>query len=115
MPGIRIAHTTARNVVYLVPIVAKPFPGPFHTEKDKCPTCGQVHVVKTVHLWLDGAGSCIVSQGVLEDLQTAGMPDLAVMAEVANPPPLFFGDGVSREQIDNGNRRIVRLGNPVHT
>lgn len=111
MPGIRIAHTTARNVVYLVPIVAKPFTG---LSLDMCPSCHLVHPVKTVHLWLDAAGSCIVSQGVLADLQSAGMPDLAVMAEVPNPPPLNFGPGFTREQIDNGNRKIVRLGSPVH-
>ena len=115
MPGIRIAHIQARNVVYLVPIVAKPFPGPFDSERDRCPTCHQVHTVKTVHLWLDGAGSCIVSEGVLADLQSAGMPDLVVMATVVNPPALHFGPGVSREHLDNGNRKIVRLGTPTHT
>lgn len=114
MPGIRIAHTTARNVVYLVPIVAKPFTGD-SLNNDPCPTCHMVHVVKTVHLWLDGAGSAIVSEGVLKDLQSAGMPDLVVMAEVLKPPPLHFGAGAKREQIDNGNRRIVRLGTPTHT
>lgn len=107
MPGIRLVHTTARNVVYLVPIVAKPFTG---QSLDTCPTCQVIHPCKTVHLWLDEAGSCIVSQGVLADLQSAGMPDLLVMAEVQNPPPLSFGPGVSRQQIDNGNRRIVKLG-----
>ena len=113
MPGIRIAHITARNVVYLVPIVAKPFVGD-SLNTDPCPTCHQVHLVKTVHLWLDGAGTCIVSEGVLKDLQTAGMPDLVVMATVVNPPALFL-NGASRQQIDNGNRRIVRLGTPTHT
>jgi hypothetical protein len=107
MPGIRIVHTTARNVVYLVPIMAKPFTG---QSLDICPSCHLVHPVKTVHLWLDGAGSCIVSQGVLQDLVSAGMPDLSVVAEVVNPPALHFGPGVTREQIDNNNRRIVKLG-----
>lgn len=107
MPGIRVAHTTARNSVVLVPIMSKPFSG---DSLDQCPSCHLIHPVKTVHLWLDGAGSCIVSEGVLADLQSAGMPDLAVMGEVANPPPLNFGPGVSREQIDNGNRRITKLG-----
>lgn len=111
MAGIRIVHTSARNVVYLVPIVAKPFTG---QSLDQCPTCHVIHPCKTVHLWLDGAGSCIVSTGVLADLLSAGMPDLLVVAEVANPPPLNFGPEVTREQIDNGNRRIVRLGSPVH-
>lgn len=113
MAGIRIAHQTARSGILLVPILSKPFPGPFNTDKDKCPTCRQVHMVKTVHLWLDDVGSCIVSQGVLEDLKLAGMPGLAVMAEVLNPPPLQLG--ADRAQIDNGNRKIVRFGTPTHT
>lgn len=110
MPGIRIAHQTAKNVIYTVPIMSKPFTG---QSLDLCPTCRIVHPVKTVHLWLDGAGSCIVSKGVLEDLKLAGMPALTVMAEVLNPPPLKLG--VAREQLDNGNRKIVRLGTPTHT
>ena len=114
MPGIRIAHIKARNVVYLVPIVAKPFVGD-SLNNDPCPTCHQVHPVKTVHLWLDGAGSCIVSEGVLEDLKSAGMPDLVVLATVPKPPPLAFGGGIRREQLDNGNRKIVRYGTPNRT
>jgi hypothetical protein len=113
MPGIRIAHRTARSGILLVPILSKPFPGPFDSVKDKCPTCHQVHMTKTVHLWLDADGTCIVSAGVLEDLRLAGMPGLAVMAEVLNPPPLQIGAG--RAEVDNGNRKIVRLGTPTHT
>jgi hypothetical protein len=107
MPGIRINHTTAKNTVYLVPILAKPFVG---QSLDRCPSCHLVHPVKTVHLWLDAAGSCIVSEGVLQDLISAGMPDLYVTATIPAPPALHFGPGVTREQIDNGNRRIVKLG-----
>lgn len=107
MPGIRIAHDTVRNAVVLVPILAKPFTG---QSIDTCPSCHLVHPVKTVHLWLDGAGSCIVSEGVLKELQSAGMPGLSVMGEVKNPPPLTFGPGATREQLDNRNRRIVKLG-----
>lgn len=112
MPGIRIAHQSARNVVYTVPIMSKPFTG---QSLDRCPTCHIVHPVKTVHLWLDAAGSCIVSTGVLEDLKLAGMPSLSVMAEVLNPPALHFGPGATRDQIDNGNRKIVRFGTPTQT
>ncbi|MDP9143706.1 MAG: hypothetical protein M3N43_03260 [Actinomycetota bacterium] len=110
MPGIRIAHKTAKNGVVLVPIMSKPFAG---QSIDRCPSCYLVHPVKTVHLWLDAAGSCIVSAGVLADLQSAGMPDLTVTGTVENPPPLQFGPGVTREQIDNNNRRVVRHS-PFH-
>lgn len=107
MPGIRITHRLAKNSVVLVPILSKPFTG---QSLDNCPSCHLIHPVKTVHLWLDAAGSCLVSEGVFQDLQSAGMPDLLVSATVKNPPPLHFGPGVTREQIDNGNRRIVKIG-----
>lgn len=90
-----------------MPILAKPFTG---QSLDTCPSCHLTHPVKTVHLWIDAAGTCIVSAGVLADLVSAGMPDLYVLAEVAKPPALHFGPGVTREQVDNGNRRIVKLG-----
>jgi hypothetical protein len=112
MPGIRIRHVAAKNSVYLVPIMAKPFRD-HSLNNEPCPSCHLIHPCKTVHLWLDGNGSCIVSQGVLADLQSAGMPDLLVEAEVVNPPALHFGPGVTREQIDNDNRRIVRH-TPIH-
>jgi hypothetical protein len=66
--------------------------------------------VKTVHLWLDDAGTCLVSVGVLEDLQKAGMPDLAIVG-TAVAPPLAIGE--KREVLDSRNRRIVRW-EPVH-
>jgi hypothetical protein len=112
MPGIRIAHSQARSSVVLVPIMAKPFSG---QSLDRCPTCHLVHPVKTVHLLFDAAGTCIVSAGVLKDLRAAGMPGLTVMAEVLKPPPLRLSAGVTREQVDYSNRKIVRLGQPVHT
>jgi hypothetical protein len=107
MPGIRVTHKQARGVVYLVPIVKKPFVG---QSLDTCPTCQVIHPCKTVHLWLDADGSCLVSLGVFADLYEAGMPDLMVTGEEINPPTLNFGPGVTREQIDSNNRRIVQLG-----
>lgn len=104
MPGIRIQHALAKNSVVLVPIMRKPFTG---QSLDQCPSCHLIHPVKTVHLWLDAAGSCLVSEGVLADLRSAGMPDLSVVDEVVKPPALHFGPGVTREQLDNDNRRQV--------
>ena len=111
MPGIRIAHNSARSSIVLVPILAKPFIG---QSLDRCPSCHLVHPVKTVHLLFDADGTCIVSAGVLADLKSAGMPGLSVLAEVLKPPALHFGPGVTREQVDNSNRKIVRYGSPTH-
>ena len=110
MPGIRIVHNYARSSVVLVPIMSKPF---FDDSLDICPSCHLVHPVKTVHLWVDADGTCIVSKGVLEDLKSAGMPALSVVAEVLKPPTLALG--VPREKVDQSNRKIVRYGQPVHT
>jgi len=113
MPGIRIAHTAKTSphrsgvVIHTVPIYAKPFSG---DSFKRCPTCQVIHPVKTVHLWLDDAGTCLVSEGVLRDLQSAGMPDLAIVGEVKNPPPLNIGKE-RREVTDSKNRRI-RLWSP---
>lgn len=104
MPGIRIAHRTLKACVALVPLVHKPFTG---QSLDLCPTCQIIHPVKTVHLWLDDAGQCLVSQGVLDDLRLAGMPNLEIMGHTNNPPPLRLGNGATREQLDQANRLIT--------
>jgi hypothetical protein len=110
MPGVRIRHRTARSTIVLVPIMSKPLNV---TAEDVCPGCFQgrgvktVHPVKTVHLWVDDSGACIVSTGVLDALKSEGMPDLDIVEEVKNPPPLTLGpDGPSREQQDYDARRI---------
>lgn len=102
MPGVRIRHQVLRSCVALVPLMHKPFAG---QSLDTCPSCRVVHPVKTVHLWLDDAGTCIVSQGVLKDLRQAGMPELETQEEVKNPPPLSLG--VAREKQDYEARTLV--------
>lgn len=106
MPGIRIGHRTARAtigpLVHTVPIPTKPMSG---QSLDTCPTCGVIHQFKTVHLWLDDAGTCIVSAGVLADLQAAGMPDLDILGEVLKPPDLTLNGG--RASQDKANRKIT--------
>ena len=102
MSGVRIAHQTARSVCHVVPVVKKPYSdGGF-----QCPTCHVWHPVKAVHLWLNDQGECLVSEGVLEELRMAGMPDLTVVGEVLNPPTLNIFKGADRAEIDNENRRI---------
>lgn len=103
MNGIRIGHRTLRSCVALVPILKKPFAG---DSIKQCPNCKVIHPVKTVHLWLDDAGSCIVSEGVLADLKSAGMPDLEILAEVKRPPTLNLGR-MARPEVDHKNRKIT--------
>jgi hypothetical protein len=105
--AVRIAHLTLRSCVALVECPHKPIRGLLRP----CPLCQVVHKLKTVHLWLDDAGTCLVSEGVLADLLKAGMPALAVVGEVADPPPLVIGQ--ERQVVDSRNRRIVRW-EPVH-
>lgn len=109
MTGIRIRHDTlVWPAIALVPLVDRPlYPNRKpDAEKDKCPTCLTVHLVKTVHLWLDDKGECVVSAGVFADLQTAGMPGLTPVGEVRNPPPLRIHRGRSRHEIDHENKTI---------
>lgn len=102
MAGVRVRHETLRSCVALVPVLAKPFKG---QSLDRCPTCFVVHPCKTVHLWLDDAGTCIVSRGVLEELRMAGMPQLQTLEEIKNPPPLALG--VRREKQDQEARYLI--------
>lgn len=106
--GIRIRHATARSTMVLVPVMVKPLAaGP----ADICPGCrlifGQqfVHPVKTVHLWLDDTGACLVSAGVLEDLKLAGLPDIQIVGHTDNPPPLAVG--IPREKQDHQARGFI--------
>jgi len=107
MSGIRIAHTAKRSphpsgvIIHTVPIPRKPLSG---DSFKRCPNCQVIHPVKTVHLWLDDAGTCLVSKGVLSDLQLAGMPDLVIVGEVKAPPAIQLGE--RREVTDSANRRI---------
>jgi hypothetical protein len=50
-----------------------------------------------------------VSEGVLADLRAAGLEadHIEIVDEVKNPPPLHFGPGVTRQQLDQQNDRIT--------
>lgn len=113
--SVRIRHLTKRNCVATVPVWSKPLNG----LKRPCPSCGVIHRVKTIHLWLDDAGTCLVSVGddpnkiggVLGDLILAGMPDLEVFATIMNPPTIAIGK--DRFEVDQGNRKIHMWKEPV--
>ncbi len=107
MAGIKLRYTKPHNGLALIPLMHKPLF--WDSLKKTCPLCLVTHPVKTVHLWLDDTGQCLVSTGVLEDLEKAGMPDLAIVGSVKNPPPIQVGRK-SRSQVDAENRTIL-----VHT
>ena len=104
--GISVTHRTARSQMVLIPVLSKPFPPASRSATDPCPGCHLLHPCKTVHLWVDDRGTALVSEGVLADLRAAGMPELQVTGSTKRPPALRLGSGVTREQIDHGNRRM---------
>ena len=111
--GIRIRHKTKRGGIALVPIWKKPIRG----LQRSCPTCQVIHTDsfgrhgKTVHLYLDSAGTCIVSPGVLEELKSIGMPNLVVDAAIAKPPPLTLSR--NRFEVDQHNATIRSWKEPA--
>lgn len=105
MPGIRIRYTKPNNGLALIPLLHKPFQ--WDSLKKTCPLCQVTHPVKTVHLWLNDQDECLVSTGVLEDLQKAGLPDLLVVGSVAKPPPLHIGR--QPRQVDDANNRRINI------
>ncbi len=115
--GIRIKHRTKRLGVALVPVYKRPFMGLLR----ECVTCKVVHRVKTIHLTLDAEGTCIVSEGVLDSLKLAGMPDLDYVADIVNPPPITItgnrlglnDEKNSRLAVDAANRKITLRKEPV--
>lgn len=105
--SIRIRHRNKRSGIALVPLNNKPIMG----LRRKCPTCQIIHPVKTVHLYLDVSGACLVSSGVFDLLKGVGLPDLDVVADIVNPPPITLGK--SRFQVDQQNNRIQLWKEPV--
>ena len=112
--GIILKHDTLANALWVVENPKRPFSdGGFDCHM--CVGNGQAvhHYGKATHLWLEPNGTCIVSTGVLKELRSAGMPQLTVTGRTSKPPPLMLTPGVSRQVIDNRNRKIyspTRLG-----
>jgi hypothetical protein len=104
MAGVKLRYTQPHSGLALIPLLHKPLY--WDSLKKTCPTCQVPHPVKTVHLWLDDQGQCVVSTGVLEDLKAAGMPDLQIVETVAKPPPLTVGQK-PRPAVDADNRSTV--------
>ncbi len=111
--GIQIRHVTGRRQnqdPFLVPIdsISTVGIGADGLELVRaCPLCHVPHLVKTVHLWLDDSGACLVSPGVLVDLKSSTLWHLFEVSghEVA-PPAIRIGD---RDGTDFVNRRIAPL------
>lgn len=110
MSGVMLRHDTARSRLVLVPILSKPL---LEDSPGVCPGCQTYHGCKTVHLVVDDAGRVMVSHGVLEDLKLAGLPNLTVENEVAEPPPLYLGGTApwyeQRQANDHANRALNGL------
>lgn len=56
-----------------------------------CDTCERQHPTKTYHLRLDDQGAVIVSETIAAELIKAGMANMTIENEVANPPPVSVG------------------------
>ena len=108
--GFRLRHETIRMGLVLVPLVWVKFPKPM-----ACPSCQIMHPFKTIHLHMEPDGTVLVSKGVLEHLQRAGLENHSLTLEgaVKNPPALSVKRGLSREAINNQNRAINLIGQQV--
>ncbi len=107
--SIRIRHRYKHGGMALIPINHKRL---YKDSARKCPNCQVIHTdsfghpVKTVHLWLDDTGACLISPGVLADLQhpKVGMPNLDIVADIVDPPAITL-EG-NRFEVDQDNARI---------
>lgn len=107
--SIAIRHRTKRSGIALLPIDHKPMTG---DSIYPCPNCQVIHTnsygtpVKTVHLWLDNTGGCLVSEGVLGEIKKAGHLGTLVdiVADVVNPPGITLGR--NRLEVDQANSKI---------
>lgn len=114
--SIRIRHRYKRGGIALLPIYHKPLSG---DSIYPCPNCQVIHTdsfgkpVKTVHLWLDDTGGCLVSEGVLTDIKKAGHLGISVdiVADVVNPPPITLSR--NRSEVDQDNAKIHYWKEPV--
>lgn len=107
--GVYVEHRYRKsNWLYLVSVWKKPFTRKNGETVSKfCPLCQTLHFTKTVHLDLV-AGRAIVSEGVLEELRMAGLPDLDITGTTKNPPPLRVGGkATSRPEQNLANRKIL--------
>lgn len=118
----RLRYTGSKQMVpgqvniHLVPLPGKNLHVHMSKEqiaKDICPTCRMVHQVKTVHLWLDQNGSCLVSAGVLESIRKdypggLAAAELKIVGGTDTPPALTLNGRVSRRQVDQNNEKITQ-------
>ena len=91
--GIRIRHKTLKNVTLALVDNNEPFTPPYVV----CSICHVEHTHKTRHFDLDGEGTVIVSQGVLDALQHhVDLGGFDIENPVHNPPAQsvsFNGNG----------------------
>jgi len=106
--GIYIEHRHRKtNWLYVVPILKIPFLGPDGNPKARlCNLCRTAHACKTYHLDLV-AGRAIVSQGVLDHLRLAGLPNLDITGTTKNPPPIEVAGKRTRVEQNQDNQKIL--------
>lgn len=106
----RFKRAGSLGLPHLVPMMTRPIQAKDRNGRNlyrDCPTCHRYHPVKTIHLWLDEKGECLVSPGVLADLKEAGMPDLTIVGHDAKPPAIEINK--NRSLVDRNNRAIRPL------
>ena len=101
--GVILKHATLSNTLWVVENPANPFSDGGYD----CNMCvGTHHYGKATHLWLEPNGTCMVSVGVLKELEAAGMPQMTVVGSTTKPPALRLGRDADRQAVDNNNRAI---------
>lgn len=110
MPGIRVQHSTQRNVRYTVVEPNIPYPTAYTCTPPEFGGCGSTHLFKTHHLNLDETGSVIVSTGVYERIKDRlALDGFVVTNEVKRPPAIGIGMAAGRGMTPN--IQIVRSPN----
>ena len=103
--GVRVVHDTLTNVIVTVEVSGKPYGFknglPVSGYKYKtCPTCQVQLQLKTLHLLLDDTGGTVLSHGVIEELELAGMPNFSIESQVDNPANMTIGFNRSNQRME---------------
>ena len=104
--GIQILHATKRNELHVVENGKRPY-GDGGYMCNLCPNTK--HRFKATHLWLGPNGDCLVSTGVLEELQQTSMVDLTVIGYTRKPPPLRIGKKEETRDVQENEHRKIHV------
>lgn len=94
MPGIRIQHTTHRNVRFNIVEGDRPYPVPYVCSAPEFGGCGSTHMFKTHHLNLDETGSVIISDSLFKRIEShLAANGFRMTNTVRKPPTITLGVG----------------------